>query len=142
MSGICNRLVFKNFLKPNSLIKKIILFLYIALITTMSILPASDIPKLKTFPYFDKMVHIIMYAGLSYLMLWNLSENSSKRKYLGTFCFVFGWGFLMEIIQGISNMGRSFELIDIIANTSGIILGFITWVFLTKYVKRKYINFH
>ncbi len=123
------------------MVKKIILILYIILITTLSVMPASDIPKLKTFPYFDKLVHLFMYAGFAFLMLWQMNENTSKKKYFIVFCIVFGWGLMMEIIQGISNMGRSFELIDIIANTSGIILGLLTWVFLTKYVKRKYIIF-
>ena len=109
------------------MIKKIIFILYIAIITILSVIPASDMPTIIVFPYFDKFVHLCMYAGLSFLMLWLLNEKTNKSKYSLILLMVFGWGLLMEFIQEISHLGRSFDIFDIIANLLGFIPGLLFW---------------
>ena len=118
------------------MLKKTILFLYIALITTLSILPASDIPDIVLFPYFDKLVHLCFYAGFSFLLLWLWDQNPNKNKYFLILGIVFGWGLLMEIIQGITHLGRSFDVLDMGANLLGFFPGLLAWKGMEK-VKEK-----
>jgi VanZ family protein len=90
-------------------------------------MPASDFPKINVFPYFDKLVHICMYAVLSFLLLWVWNEKKRKNNKIIILCIVFGWGLLMEIIQEVSHMGRSFDLLDVTANVFGFIPGLLVW---------------
>ncbi|MCX6232324.1 MAG: VanZ family protein [Bacteroidetes bacterium] len=112
--------------------KKIILLLYTALITTLSVMPASDLPDIIVFPYFDKIVHICMYAGLSFLLLWFWDEKKRKNKKLQIIFIVFAWGLFMEIIQGVSHFGRSFDFFDALANTFGFIPGYYSWKIVNR----------
>ncbi len=123
------------------MIKKIILILYIVLITMLSIMPTSDMPNIIVFPYFDKLVHLCMYAGLSFLLLWLWDENPNKRKYWKILFIVFGCGLLMEIIQEISHLGRSFDILDITANLLGFLPGLLSWKLIKQIqTKRKILS--
>lgn len=100
-------------------------------------MPASDFPKVNVFPYFDKVVHLCMYAVLSFLFLWVWNEKKLKNKNIIIICIVFGWGLLMEIIQEVSHMGRSFDLLDVTANVFGFIPGLFVWKLLSRIFEHK-----
>jgi VanZ family protein len=121
------------------MIKMIILILYIAIITTLSIIPAPDMPTIIVFPYFDKLVHLCMYAGLSFLMLWVWNEKTNKNKYLLILLIAFGCGLLMEFIQEISHLGRSFDILDIIANLLGFIPGLLFWRIIKSKILKAFV---
>ncbi len=116
----------------NLMIKKSILILYLAIITTLSIIPSSDMSSIKLFKHSDKVAHICMYAGLSFLLLWLWNKQTNKSKYLTILLIIFGWGLLMEIIQGTSHLGRSFDMLDIIANILGFLPGLLVWEIIIK----------
>lgn len=109
------------------LLKKTILFLYTALITLLSVVPPSNIPKIDVIPYIDKWVHLGMYAGLSFLWLWVWKQKTNHYKYWIILLIVFGWGTLMEIIQGITHLGRNFEIADILVDVLGFLPGLFAW---------------
>jgi hypothetical protein len=113
-----------------NMIKKIILFLYLSFISLLSIMPPSDIPKIQVFPHFDKLVHMLFYAGLTFLLIWNLSKNKNKNKFWLILSFVFWCGLFMEIIQGVSNLGRTFDLLDVFSN----VLGFFICLLILKLI--------
>lgn len=78
-----------------------------------------------------------MYAGLSFLWLWAWKEKTNHYKYWIIFLIVLGWGSLMEIIQGITHLGRNFETADILADVLGFLPGWFAWkIFQNSYAHR------
>lgn len=110
--------------------RKTIFFAYALLVTFMSLWPSDGIPAFPSFPNADKLVHALMYAGLTFLMLWAWPHYfQGYRQYL-PFLAVVGYGFFMETLQRISILGRSFDLRDMLANSLGFFPGwlFYKWV--------------
>ena len=99
-------------------------------------MPASNFPKIQVFPYFDKLVHLCMYCGLSLLLFWVAQENKNRKKNWIILLIVFGWGLLMEIIQGICHLGRSFEISDAIADLIGFFPALLIWKILLNKTKK------
>ncbi len=106
--------------------------LYVLTVAALSLLPASDLPKVHLFPGADKLIHTGMYFILSFLILWTFHAKHIARWKL--YSFVVGWGLLMECLQILTNAGRSFSFYDIIANITGVLLGIVVYKFLnTKF---------
>lgn len=101
-------------------------------------MPPSDIPKIRVFSHFDKLVHMLFYAGLTFLLIWNLNKN--KNKFWFILSFVFCWGLFMEIIQGVSNLGRTFDLLDVLSNSFGFLLGLLVWEIIFRFQKKKHLK--
>ena len=101
----------------------------ILLLIVITILGLSPLPKLPDVPGTDKTHHLIAYFFLA------LPSAVSRPKYylfLGL-CFI-AYGGLIEILQPYVN--RHGEWLDFLANSSGVVIAFIT-VFLAKFIKRK-----
>lgn len=107
--------------------KKLLFILYLFIVTVISLFPSNDIPEVTLFPYFDKLVHFSMYALFSFLMLWAWPEKFPGWKQIIPFLLVVSYGFLMEALQRYSNMGRSFDLSDELANALGFFPGWFFW---------------
>jgi len=99
--------------------KKHLFILYLLIVTVVSLFPSRDIPDVQLFPYFDKLVHFSMYALFSFLMLWAWPGKFTGRKQVIPF--------LMEALQRFSNLGRSFDLTDELANCLGFFPGWLFW---------------
>tara|TARA_X000000950_G_scaffold252012_1_gene313771 strand:- start:369 stop:1925 length:1557 start_codon:yes stop_codon:yes gene_type:complete len=85
-----------------------------------------EIPLVK-----DKVLHFLAYFCLASLVL-KASENT-KISYL--LLIMLSMGVLIEIIQG--NLGlRYFEYMDIIANSLGILAGFLIYIMRNKTLKK------
>lgn len=105
-------------------------------VAVLLFMPGSDMPKaddwLKKI-YFDKIVHIGLFTVMGFLFsmpaFW---QQKFKRVWL---IIIIGsaWGLTTEFIQDLSNMGRSFDLGDWAADTTGLIIGY----FLAKYMYGK-----
>jgi VanZ family protein len=79
----------------------------------------------------DKVLHFLAYFCLASLVL-KASENT-KVSYL--LVIMLSMGILIEIIQG--NLGlRYFEYMDIIANSLGILGGFLIYIMRNKTLKK------
>jgi VanZ family protein len=109
------------------MLKKILFFAYLILITALSLWPSASMPDVILFPYADKLIHAGMYAGFTFLMLWAWPEKLSGAKQFFPLLIVIAWGFLMEIIQQYSYFGRSFDLADELANSLGFLPGWLSW---------------
>jgi VanZ family protein len=106
--------------------------IYIGIIVTLSLLPASDFPKVPLFPGVDKVIHVAMYFILAVTLLWAFRETNAARWKL--YGFIVTWGLIMEIVQNLMNLGRSFSLLDILANITGAFLGIIVFrALVSKY---------
>jgi VanZ family protein len=93
------------------------------IILILSLMPSDGIPGSKwwQFPHIDKVVHFIMYALLTILILQKNHILFGKFKQINvlgvTFFYVFFMGFFIEILQNSFLIGRNFDIFDVVANT-------------------------
>ena len=83
-------------------------------------------------PNADKLVHVSMYFILSMLIAWNVRLKiplASNTILWAIFTMLYGT--IIEVFQGYMGLGRSFEFLDILANSAGVILG-LTGYFILK----------
>ena len=103
-------------------------------------LPASEIPTVSWLNkiYFDKWVHVGVFALLALLFCWpfyNSSFNEKERlqyfiKIAIATCI---WGLATELIQKYFVPGRSFDLLDWTADSLGALIAY--WFCSTKFIK-------
>ena len=107
---------------------------YTLLITAALLTPITGAPKIEI-PFADKMVHLIINAGL--FVVWASYVFSGKTKTTKTytlpllFLCTLLYGILIEVIQGSFIPTRGADFFDVVANVCGLILGFFA-VKLTK----------
>lgn len=101
-----------------------------------TLLPKEVVTRSNFFdiPHFDKVSHLCSYALLVFLWAIALNEKTSKVKsariaFYGAICL----GVLLEILQWQLNVGRHFEILDIIANIIGSIIGLIAFYKIIKH---------
>lgn len=92
--------------------------------------------------HLDKVVHFTMYLILAFLASGalryseigkvELSTRSRSLEYLWIFLFLGGYGFFLEVLQELMNMGRHFDVWDIIANIAGTFTGIFIFVIAAK----------
>ncbi|MBP7088898.1 MAG: VanZ family protein [Candidatus Omnitrophica bacterium] len=85
-----------------------------------------DIPKPLLFPFYDKLLHILNYAVLAFIIVntVNLKTKQQNRVFALTYAFILG--LIVEIIQFFLPY-RAFDVIDMLCNFTG---GFIGGLFL------------
>lgn len=98
--------------------------------------PGNNLPKVPLFPYADKLVHLGVFAVLTFLWcrVGTLDEKRGLKKgKLLTNILVFSIFFpiLLEYLQ-IYVPNRSFEFEDIAANLLGGLIGFSGFIILYK----------
>ena len=122
----------KNLLGPKPLLG--IAIAYTLLITAALLTPITDPPKIDI-PFADKVVHLIINAGL--FVVWASYVFSGKTKTTKTytlpllFLCTLLYGILIEVVQGSFIPTRGADFFDVVANVCGLILGFFA-VKLTK----------
>jgi len=72
----------------------------------------------------DKIIHILLYFVFVQLWALNLKKEEQKNKIIILLIGI-GYGVIIEYLQITMNMGRNFEIGDMIANTIGCILGIV-----------------
>lgn len=100
----------------------------IAILITLGIAILSLI-KLGKSPiqinHLDKIKHAFAYFVLSFV--WLIALRTTKiSKYLIVFCCFF-YGIIIETLQVTITSHRSGEILDVIANTTGILIAFIIY---------------
>lgn len=115
--------------------RKTVFFLYILVVTVLSLLPANSFPITgsQLFPHADKVVHFGMYAAFTFLLFytWPVRFSGKSRQFL-PLLYVIIWGTIMEILQGTGGYERNFSHMDILANILGFFPGWLAWKFLTN----------
>jgi len=112
------------------------------IITFISLINESNIPSTGwlAFKNSDKVVHIIMYMSLSYVMFLErnqkryLSVRHHKIPNVIIMIILIFMGGVIEIIQPIVS-NRSCNLLDFIANGIGAILGFLLFKYTHRLLK-------
>ena len=102
----------------------LVLLAYLGFLTWASLAPATTIARFPlSFPYADKLFHFLIYGGLVAVARWTFA--TSRLTQLSTFnpqllIAAIAYGALMEFLQSfIVSYGRSFEILDLVANTLG-----------------------
>jgi VanZ family protein len=107
--------------------------IYLVIIAVLSLLPSYDIPDLQLFAGADKVVHMCMYLGLSFLGCWSYDIGHHRMKFMYMLlAAVFMYGVLMEILQRTMHNGRSFDFRDMLANLTGAIIGLLIYKYMDR----------
>ncbi|MDO5571543.1 MAG: VanZ family protein [Bacteroidales bacterium] len=108
----------------------------ILIITILSIVNFNSLDITPPVQWFDKVVHLLMYASLSFVLLFDLTKNiflsdhlikpsiTKKYIYISLFISIFIGG-ILELIQEYFVDGRSGDWNDMISNITGSITGLI-----------------
>jgi VanZ family protein len=103
-----------------------IAFGYTLLITLALLLPITGGPNIDI-PFADKMLHLVINAGLLVVWASYLFSRNTKAKKLPTLALLFGcifiYGILIEVIQESLVSTRGAEIFDVVANVCGLFLG-------------------
>jgi len=113
-------------------IRKTIGIIYLVNIAFLSLSPSYNLPVIHI-PYIDKVVHICMYLGLSFLACWiyDIGHHRVWFMYM-LLATVFMYGVLMEILQRTMHNGRDFDFKDMLANLTGAIIGLIIYKYMDR----------
>jgi VanZ family protein len=122
-----------------NIVKNFWLFaLWFAVILYLSFTPLTGWPKVNLFQklYFDKLVHISMYALLSLFLLRSFfkikNDAPSHTTLFACVLFCVAAGASIEFLQPILTMYRQFEWLDMVANTIGSLVGYFLFTFFMK----------
>ena len=105
-------------------------------------LPGNVFPEIKTFWDWlspDKVVHLIMFGTLSFLILFGYrhkySGNNKRKLVWAAVLIAAAYGFLTEVLQYYVFTGRSGNVYDAFADVTGAVLGW--WLFIPVFKKLK-----
>lgn len=104
---------------------------------TLSPHPLGENPP-PIFPGADKIAHAIMFGALTAMLLLDFQRKHFwERIGLGrSILYAIGvsaFGAFTEIAQNLMEMGREFEVADIISDSCGAVVIAILWVWLQKF---------
>lgn len=114
--------------------------IWIMVIFILLVMPGSDIPASEWFEilYFDKWIHIALFAVLVFLWALPFTASSStiNAKLLVIVFMAVVYGVLMEYVQKYAAPTRSFDATDMIADTAGALIGAgVSIIFFKRYKK-------
>ena len=105
--------------KKNILI--LIGLVYLSLITFGSLSSSNNIST-PDFKYLDKIIHLISYAILCLIIFLIFETFKTKASMWFAFLFSMAYGIFIEILQLMITISREFSLLDILANTVGVLI--------------------
>ena len=98
-------------------------------VTVLLCIPGNNLPEsdLDKIPFFDKYVHVVLFAILTCLWcqaFFNVNnQNSASRIDFKVATGVTVYGIVMEFVQKYFVVMRSFDIIDILADAVGVLIG-------------------
>lgn len=121
----------KKLLAPKSLM--VIGIIYTLFITFVLLFPATYVPKVPV-PSFDKIGHVLVFTIL--VIIWSLfvlfKTEGHKARTHWVVLLAFLYGIIIEVLQGLFFESRSADWWDVLANTAGILLGWLIFKRLKK----------
>jgi len=105
---------------------KVLTLAWMFLIALLCIIPPDDFPETGGIPHLDKFVHFALYVVFTFMSLFVFSGSKQpQRIHFILLPGIFIFSLWIEVMQGVLPLGRSFSLIDLVANLSGIITGLL-----------------
>ncbi len=98
--------------------------LWAGMIIVLSLLSPTRMPSVDIWS-FDKLAHIGVYFIFSLLLLYGMHAGSAsydkKKQYFSVLTLLIAsvLGISMEVLQYVGQAGRTFEMLDILANIIG-----------------------
>jgi VanZ family protein len=116
------------------MIKKYIFSILVAILIMYLSLASSDTFKevpLYNIPFLDKIAHFGMYFSLMSLIIFETRKTikSTAQLFLIALIPLF-YGILMEILQSIFTLTRSGSIFDVMANSAGILVSLLLWLWI------------
>ena len=103
---------------------------YTLLITVAFLSPAADVPKVSI-PYLDKVFHVLIHWVLSFIWLWFAFSSDkyhiSVKTVIVVLIICFSYGIAIEVAQHWFTLSRQFDLLDVLANGVGSLLGLLSF---------------
>jgi VanZ family protein len=109
-------------------IARVITFIMITIAIVGSLMPPQQIQQL-TFSLSDKLIHGLYYATMTFFWLIS-SKVKMNQKYIQVGLSVFLFGLVLEILQDVLPVQREIDVLDLFANTVGILIAIVTARFL------------
>ncbi len=112
---------------------------WILVVLYMSFAPSKSLsPSLFLFKHQDKVFHIIMYAGVSFLILNDVRKQISayNKTLILVFFIVLAFSSSVEYLQPILS-NRTKDFMDIVSNTIGNLVGIFLFIFWNKIKKAR-----
>ena len=102
-----------------------------AITIVLSLLPSTGISEenIPDIPHLDKIVHLVLYALLGFTWTRALRCNKISWILIGSLAIL---GTILECVQFLFLEGRFFEILDIIANIGGSMLGALSYIILAQ----------
>ena len=97
-----------------------ILPIYWAFLTYMLLRPGVEDLEFPVFEGMDKVVHLLIFAMLGFCF----RAAFPRMKFLYYIQIMLIYGMLTEILQDEMHLGRSFEGLDLISDTIGVLIGY------------------
>lgn len=119
------------------------LFVFAAIVYLSLFRPSDDMQLPMLFEHMDKVVHFIMYAGLSFIIWYEFFRSHTKgmniKLLLAIFLIPALFSGFMEYMQSKATDYRSGDIMDLLFNVLGIIFSNIICLTLFSYLlgKRK-----
>jgi VanZ family protein len=115
--------------------KILIAWIIVVLIAIAS--PGQDLPDINTIPYFDKIVHIILFGLVTFLVNRSMTARGVSQKYAAILSLVGSAAYagLAEIIQ-LFVPGRDCSIYDFYAGLIGALLALMV-IYLMKSIQGK-----
>jgi len=103
-------------------LQKAAALLWFIVTTVLLVIPGNALPKAPPIeiPFFDKWVHVVLFGILSWLFCAFAKSIPDKVKIL---VVVIIYGIAMEFVQKYLVINRSFDIVDIVADSIGAVLG-------------------
>jgi len=93
---------------------------WVSLAILISLVPSPDLSFIE-FVLMDKLLHCLVYL---FLMLW-FTQVYVRGAFWVLALYFISMGICLELLQSLTSY-RSMEIVDMIANTAGVVLG---WIF-------------
>lgn len=105
--------------------------MFLIVIIYLTLMPASAVPHVELFPHADKVVHAIMFGALATAIIYDYSRWRGRLLFKSVaLCIISSivLGGIIEVLQSVMYLGRSGDILDLIADAVGaILLPFIAW---------------
>ena len=112
-----------------------------AAIAVLSLIPIPEVKPMAEVPLADKWVHMLMYGTLCCLIWWEYLRShellNMRRLSIGAFLLPILMGGMMELAQRYLTTCRSGEWLDVLANSTGVVLATLIGIGMACVMKRK-----
>ncbi|KAA6351468.1 hypothetical protein EZS27_000547 [termite gut metagenome] len=114
----------------------------IGVIVYLSFLKPPFFEFIDKIPFWDKMVHLCMYSGMSGILWLEFMRNHKNEKlpllhaWIGAIICPIAFGGVVEFLQGYFTTYRGGDWLDFVANTVGVVLGsLVSYYGIRRWIK-------